>query len=108
MEEGDESVLDVVFQEIDLAGDETLDDLDVGDVEMLDAQEGLGGGGGRSHLSSIGGGDQTVEGGRKKACKRSRKRKKNRSAGNVSGHNSGADSSIADINRLGHISLFMG
>lgn len=103
MEEGDESVLDAVYEEVDLAGEETLDDLDVGDVEMLDAQEALGGGGGRSPSSSIGGGDQTEEGGREKARKRSRKRKKNRSAGNASGHNGGADSSIADINRLGHI-----
>ncbi|XP_042387113.1 uncharacterized protein LOC121979225 [Zingiber officinale] len=97
MEEGEESVLDDVFQEIDLAGEETLDDPDVSDVEMLDA---LGAGGGRSPSSSVGGGDQTEEGGRKKARKKRRKRKKSRSAGNASGHNGGADPCIADINRF--------
>lgn len=107
MEDGGESVLDAIFQEIDLAGEEILEDPDACDVEMLDAHEALEAGGGRSPSSSVGGGDPPEEGGRKKPRKRCRKRKKNRSAVNARGDDGGAASSIADINRFHYISFLM-
>ncbi|KAG6532674.1 hypothetical protein ZIOFF_006524 [Zingiber officinale] len=100
MEDGGESVLDAIFQEIDLAGEETLEDPDACDVEMPDALEALEAGGGRTPSSSVGGGDPPVEGGRKKPRKKCRKRKKKRSAGSARGDDGGAGSSIADINRF--------
>ncbi|XP_042444084.1 uncharacterized protein LOC122029207 [Zingiber officinale] len=100
MEDGGESVLDAIFQEIDLAGEETLEDPDACDVEMPDALEALEAGCGRTPSRSVGGGDPPEEGGRKKPRKKCRKRKKNRSAGSARGDDGGAGSSIADINRF--------